>query len=329
MRGLKKFVLLRVSCVAALGVLLGGARVAHAEDKAGAAALFAEAGKLVDAGQAKSACPKYEESLRLYESSNTRYFLADCYERVGRMASAWALFLEVAAKVSDDPAKVAKARERAAAVQPKVSHLIVTVEASGGPGLEVKRDGTLLGQGQWGVPMPIDAGAHVLEARAPGKKPWSSEVQVPPNGAKVKLSVPPLEDAPASDTAPASLSAKAAASPEEPRAREAAPDSGRRTLAIAVGSAGIVAMGVGTVLAFTAKSKYDEAAPFCNGDRCEQRGVDLRDGAVGRATLATVVFGVGVAGAVAGGVLWFTAPKVPKHTAFGVTPQGVMVRGTF
>ena len=60
-------------------------------------ALFREAGALVDAGQPERACPKYEESLRLYDSVNTRYFLADCYERTGKMASAWAHFLEVAA----------------------------------------------------------------------------------------------------------------------------------------------------------------------------------------------------------------------------------------
>ena len=72
--------------------------VPAADDRTEAAALFAEAGRLIDAGQTSAACAKYEESLRLYDGINTRYFLADCDERVGKTATAWSLFLEVEAK---------------------------------------------------------------------------------------------------------------------------------------------------------------------------------------------------------------------------------------
>jgi len=298
--------------------------VAHAEDKAGAAALFAEAGKLVDAGQPARACPKYEESLRLFESVNTRYFLADCYERIGRTASAWALYLEVAAKASDDPAKEGKARERAASVAPKVSHLTVAADTKQTAGLEVKRDGAPLGPGQWGTAMPVDPGPHVVEATAPGKKPWSAEIQVAPNGAKARLVVPALEAAPES-----AASATPVAAPEGAPQADASTGNGQRTLGLVVGGTGVAAMGVGVVLAFMAKSKYDDAAPYCNGDRCVQEGVDLRDSAVSRATVATVVFGVGLAATVGGGLLWFTAPRAKKQTSVGVTPNGFVLRGTF
>ncbi|WP_394843777.1 hypothetical protein LZC95_42850 [Pendulispora brunnea] len=300
--------------------------VAHAEDKAGAAALFAEAGKLVDAGQPARACPKYEESLRLFESINTRYFLADCYERIGRNASAWALYLEVAAKASDDPAKVERARERAALVAPKVSHLTVAVDTKQQTeGLAIKRDGAQLGPGQWGTAMPVDPGAHVVEASAPGKKPWSAEIQVAPNGAKARIAVPPLEDAPA----PIAGTIPVASPDNAPAPQDASTGNGQRTLGLIVGGTGIAAMGTGVVLAFMAKSKYDDASPYCNGDRCLQEGVDLRDSAVSRATIATVVFGVGLAATVGGGLLWFTAPRAKKQTSIGVTPNGFVLRGTF
>jgi hypothetical protein len=300
---------------AVLTAVLAPGRVARAEDKAGAAALFAEAGRLIDANRPLSACPRYEESLRLHESVNTRYFLADCYERIGRMASAWALFLEVAARVhaSGDAAKEAKARERAAAVQRKVSHLTVTIEDTSTPALAVKRDGTPVGPGQWGVPMPVDPGVHLVEASAPGKRTWTARIEVAPNGAVATLAVRALEDAATSD--------------------ETAVDAGhpRRTLALIVGGSGLVTAGIATALAFAARSRFDESSAFCNGDRCDQRGLDIRESAVHRADVATVVFGVGLAAIAGGGALWLTAPGSTKRASLRLSPTvgGALVQGRF
>ncbi|WP_438044536.1 hypothetical protein [Sorangium sp. So ce128] len=297
-----------------LAAAIAGGRAARAEDKAGAVALFREAGALVDAGQASRACPKYEESLRLYDSVNTRYFLADCYERIGKMASAWAHFLEVAARVhaSGDREKEAKARERAAAVQPKVSRLSVVVEAASTPGLEVKRDGTPVGPGQWGVPMPVDAGTHVIQASAPGKRAWTAQVEVKPGGVTSTLVVRALEDDPASSDAGGA-------------------GDGRRTIALVTAGAGVVAVGVGAGLGFAAKSRFDESRPFCNGDRCDRRGMDIRGSAVARANVATVVFGVGLAAIAGGGVLWLTAKGSTQGASLGLSPAlgGALVQGSF
>ncbi|WP_437767115.1 hypothetical protein WMF27_20875 [Sorangium sp. So ce281] len=297
-----------------LAAAIAGGRAARAEDKAGAVALFREAGALVDAGQASRACPKYEESLRLYDSVNTRYFLADCYERTGKMASAWAHFLEVAARVhaSGDRAKEAKARERAAAVQPKVSRLSVVVEAAGTPGLEVKRDGTPVGPGQWGVPMPVDAGTHVIQASAPGKRAWTAQVEVKPGGVTSTLVVRALEDDPASSDAGGA-------------------GDGRRAIALVTAGAGVVAVGVGAALGLAAKSRFDESRPFCNGDRCDRRGMDIRGSAVARANVATVVFGVGLAAVAGGGVLWLTARSSAQGASLAISPAvgGALVQGSF
>jgi hypothetical protein len=299
-------------CAVATAALAPG-RAASADDSAGAAALFAEAGKLVDQNLPMSACPKYEESLRLYDSVNTRYFLADCYERIGRMASAWALFLEVAARVHSrgDAAKEAKARERAAAVKPRVSHLTVVVQGAGTHAIEVKRDGTPVGPGQWGQPMPVDPGVHVVEATAPGKRAWTERVEVGPNGASATVAVRELEDAAASDGGDAGKP--------------------RRTLALVVGGAGLATGAVGTALAFAARAKFDESSELCNGDRCTRRGVEIRESAVARADVATVVFGVGLAAIAGGGALWLTAPRSTKGASIWLAPTvgGALMRGSF
>lgn len=296
-------------------VLTPGAAV-RAEDNAGAAALFAEAGRLINANQPSSACPRYEESLRLLDSINTRYFLADCYERIGRMASAWALFLEVAARghASRDAAKEAKARERAAAVQPKLSHLTVVVADPPTPAIEVKRDGTPVGPGQWGVPMPVDPGVHLIQASAPGKRPWTARIEVAPKGPTATITVPALEDG--------------GGTSDEDEIDAGRP---RRTLALVVGGAGLVTAGVATALAIAARSKFDESSELCNGDRCTQRGVDIRESAVARADVATVVFGVGLAAIAGGGALWLTAPSSTKRASLRLTPTlgGALVQGRF
>src|SRR5580698_10375476 len=90
----------RLSLVIAVGLAtVSVARAVFAQsDKAGAESLLDEGIKLTTAQKYAEACPKFEESLHLYSSLNTEYFLADCYEHVGKVASAWVDFLEVAEK---------------------------------------------------------------------------------------------------------------------------------------------------------------------------------------------------------------------------------------
>ena len=76
-------------------------RAAFAEDAgnpAAARALFSEGRKLSAAGKYSEACPKFEESLRLDRGIGTKFNLADCWAHSNRTASAWGLFLDVAAE---------------------------------------------------------------------------------------------------------------------------------------------------------------------------------------------------------------------------------------
>jgi hypothetical protein len=82
------------------------------------------------------------------------------------------------------------------------------------------------------------------------------------------------------------------------------------------------ALGDSTALAIAAKGRFDDASTYCNGDRCDRQGMDIRADAVSRANVATVIFGVGLAAIVGGGALWLTAPKAGSGSdvAVAITP---------
>src|SRR5262249_9549066 len=157
---------------------------------AAAEALFNEAEKLVASKDYAQACPKYAESLRLDPGVGVMLYLGDCYEHLGKTASAWAEYREAEdlATKRADTKRAALANTRAERLAPKLSRLTIVVATEARvPGLEVKRDGESVGTGQWGTPVPLDPGPHALSASAPGKQSWESSVTIPDNGESVKV----------------------------------------------------------------------------------------------------------------------------------------------
>src|SRR5439155_23616159 len=67
-----------------------------ASHKAAAEALFEEGRKLMAEGKVESACPKFADSQQIDPSSATLLNLANCYEKQGRTASAWATYRQAA-----------------------------------------------------------------------------------------------------------------------------------------------------------------------------------------------------------------------------------------
>ena len=62
------------------------------------------------------------------------------------------------------------ARDRATALTPKLSRLLVTV-GTPAEGLTLWRDEKQIDKASWGTATPIDAGSHEIKATAPGKQP--------------------------------------------------------------------------------------------------------------------------------------------------------------
>jgi hypothetical protein len=310
-----------------LGLLLASsARADEAADKAAAEALFDEGRRLMAAGDFAHACPKLEASQKLDPGVGTMLNLADCYERSGKTASAWAQFREAisAAHKAGSLEREEIARSRAHELEAKLSYLMV--ETWKGQSVRVSRDGEALDAAVLGTAIPVDPGSHVISASAAGKRSWSTTVAVGTSADRVSVSVPILPD----DGAGGATTVAGTASAASP-ADVGAPSSTQRMIAIAVGAVGVVGLGIGTVFGLKAASQWSDAQAHCTTSSCGADATRLKDDAKSSATISTVAFAVGLAGIAGGLTLFLTAPKsgTEAHASIGIGPGSVLVQGRF
>jgi serine/threonine-protein kinase len=279
---------------------------ANEQDRVAAQALFEQGKELITAGRHAEACAKFDESQRLDPGIGTQFNLADCYERVGRFASAYALYVDVAArsKTAGQAQREAVARERAAALKPKLTRLVIVIpEEVKVTGLEVQRDGASVGSAQWGLPIPVDPGLHKVLVKAPGKQSWEGSIEVPNDAQQHALSVPRLLAAP-------QQSATNTADSSSPRDSEIGAWPLQKTLGLVAGGIGVVGLGVGGFFGLRAINKNKDSKPYCDdGGNCIEPGFGYREDARSAGNIATVGFAVGAVGLIGGAVLFFTAPS--------------------
>jgi hypothetical protein len=269
-----------------------GARAAHGPstaDRAAAQALFDEGRELMEQGRSADACPRFEESDRLEPALGTRFHLANCYEELGKLASAHALYLQVASEAAtrNQAARERVARERAQAVEPRLARLTIEVPFSPSPALRVERDGTLVGAAQWGLPVPVDPGVHHLNASAPGREPWAADVEIPGEPGVTRVNVPPLAEHRQPFFAPLS-----------------------RKLGLAALGVGAGTIGLGSVFAVQAISKKNASdRAGCSERDCQNaRGLSLRREALRAGDRATWAMGLGLVGLGAAAALFWIWP---------------------
>ncbi len=310
--------------------LAGLANVAAAQpaaaDKAAAEALFRQAKALADDGRYAEACPKFAASQQLDAGLGTLLHLANCYEQVGKLASAWATF-EEAASVADtrgDAQRAELARVRAAALQPQLVKVTIEVPAETPEGFEVTRNGMSIPAPSFGTPLPVDPGDWLIRASAPGYEPFEQALHVAaeqkdPYVVRILPLVPvaPTPSAPpavaqtseqANDTGPAPLATETQADTMEPLQE----GPSQRTLGLIIGSAGIlsgVVSGIFTIMAISSNSNSKDHCTVTDQNSCDPEGVDKRDQALTQAAIATGAGIVGIVGVGVGTTLYFTAPR--------------------
>jgi hypothetical protein len=163
-----------------------------------AQALYDQASAEMDASKFASACPKLEQVTHLIpQGLGAKLTLAECYEGLGKLASAWSEYtrVEELATKAGQRERAQKAASKAAALRPRLATLTIEVPDAvrASPGLGITRAGVPVTEAQWGTPLPVDVGEQEVVVTAPGRKRSVVALRVTADGARFSLVVRPLE----------------------------------------------------------------------------------------------------------------------------------------
>lgn len=278
--------------------------VARAQDGR-AEALFREGRALLDAKNYDEACPKLAESQSVEPGAGTLVALSLCHEGQGKTATAFRELHEAAAlgrRVGRE-ALAAAAEKRAAAMEPKLSKIVVHAPAAPPPNLRLRLDDRPLAREELGVELPVDPGEHHVIASAPGKKNRTYVLRLA--GAGTAEIVVDLDDA--------------SPPPATPSAPREEPDTGRggaqRTIGVLTMTGSLVGFGMGAYFGGRALSESQEADRASSKDGAAD---DANARAKSSLNLAIVSTAAGTAALALGAVLYFTAPRgAPSEPARG------------
>jgi hypothetical protein len=285
------------------------------------------------AGSYAAACPKFGEARRLRpDSSPALQGLAQCYEKLGKTASAWGKYREL---VVDLKARGETERSEAAAQRAdELAKILSTVTIAPGspdtPGLIIRLDGEDVPRVMFGNKMNADPGAHTLEATAPAHEVWRTTISIGDRNDARVVQVPALVAVPV---------ARDVVAPSTP------PPSGwgtRRIAGVSVGGVGVAGVIVGAVTGALVGKKVADSKASCTADfsSCRQPGYDLQHQARTLANVSDATFAIGGAAVITGVVLVATAPRAASASAkagawvtvgsvAGAEMSGVLVRGGF
>ena len=286
-------------------------------DRAAAESLLKVGRGLMELGQLEEACDKLQDSIDAFFVGDAAMLLAECQERRGLLASAWASYRQAAArlrKAGDE--RAVEAAQRAETINARVPRLTITATVV--PGFEITRGDTRFDDGILGVALAVDPGTHTLHVSAPGYQTWVGEVVIRPSERK-SVNIPPLVAVgvePKGSTAPA------------PASSDQQSDAGYAvwwTAGLVTGATGIALVGVGAVLGGLAAADVDQAEDddaLCGADRqCTAAGLEHIARADRLANGATAMFVIGGAAVVAGFVMVLVGGR-DDDTEVAITPYG-------
>lgn len=301
------------------------AQTSSPENLAKGKKLYDQAIVFMEAKRYSDACPKLEEVVELVpEGIGGKITLAECYESDGRLVRAYEAFraAEDAAAKAGQADRQKKAQERATALLPKVSKLLLVVPDAvrALPGLEIRRNGLLVTSSAWSAPIAVEPGPQKVVATATGKDPWEQTVEIAGGAAQGSIAIP-ASWAGVSEGGGSSSSGGLFSGGAQKKAG---------VIIGGVGAAGLLGGGIAGVISLVQSNSSDS---HCNAANvCDDTGNHQRASAsmAGDAAMGLLITG-GVLGAAAA-VLYLTAPNeeptAPKAAVL-VGPQGIYLRGSW
>jgi hypothetical protein len=280
------------SALVLLATLATSAHV-HA-DTADAKKLFDEGKQLLEAGEIKQACAKFEASLELDARDATEMNLAGCWADLGRTASAHALFVKLAGSAKRDD-RATEARKKAKALEAKLVRLTIEVpEEAEVEDLVITRNDQVVDKVAWNQAVPVDPDEYTIVAKAPGREEWSKTFTIKAKDKTVE--VPKL----------VRVRTRKPDKPDKPVETRNKLRGAAIGIAIGGGGAGLIATG----LALHSKSLNNQANTRCPNPTCSDlRGLDANRRARQEGMIANVLWGVGGAAVIAAVVVWRVGAK--------------------
>lgn len=296
--------------------------VARAQGPSDADVAFKKGRDLLKAGKYVEACAEFENSEHLDPQLGTRFNIAQCTEKQGKLAAALELYRALIATDTNATRKQVET-DAVAALDKRVPRVQLQID-SPPAGLAVKLGDRPVTCTGGKCEARVDAGHYQAVATAPGFTDASANVDVAEGATVIVKLVLVAGPAPAPAVAPPPV----AAIPEPPR-------SHRKLYAtIAIGGGGAV-LATGVVFGVLAHGNWNDAKAACGGSTtCPDaaslaKANSLRDSANTKATLSTAFVIAGAAIAGAGVVLYITAPSSEHAVAVTPTGTGVSLSGRF
>ncbi len=298
-----------------VAILVAAGR-AHAQEAA-ADALFDSARTAMAKGDFTRACEQFRASDKLDPAPGTELNLADCEEKRGRLASAWELFRTVEEKLAANDERLPVAHARALALRARVPRLTLTLAPGAPPGSTVRDGNVELGAATFGLPLPMDPGAHELLVSAPGFAPRAFPLQLAEAENRTLVVSPgaPTRSAVPAPAPPAPLA------PSPPREVPSS-HSSTRTLGFVLGGVGIAGLGLGAVAGGLMLGKKSAVNDGCHLDKsCSDAGLAAAHSARTLEIVSNVGWVVGAAALGAGAYfLLSSGPSSKPSTALALAP---------
>lgn len=276
--------------------------------------LFFAGRGLMEAERFTEACQRFQESYRLDAAAGTLLNLASCHEKIGKIATAWGEFKQslLEAEKANRADRVTFAKEHLAKLEPELPYLTIEVEARP-PGVEVVRNGVALGEGAFGVELPVDPGDVEIVARAPGYVSSQSKVHIEKREHK-SVTLPALEKAKAPPPAPPPVPIVVT----EPSFWTSKRVAGAGVIGVGLGAAALGAWY--GIRAVRAKTDSDEGCPIVYGERrCDLGGALAMDRARSLSWGSTIWFGVSVVTLAAGTYLMVSGSRATERPRVAVS----------
>lgn len=287
---------------------LATAHVAEAQQGGAAAAqeLFNRGRQFLEEKKLPEALDAFTRSQQLDPSVGALINIAEIDEKLGKLGSAWSAWSEAArlALATKQGSRARSAQDGVNRLNPRVGRL--SINAGRATGVSVTRNGEKQDPAALNTPVPVDAGHYVIEATGPGKKPYSTAVDVV-DGATQTVQIPPLE---ADNSQPLPV-----APPPEPP-----PSNTQRNVGIGMEIGGGAVLAVGLIFGGVAMGKWNSVTNHCPNAHCATSAIKTQnqsdaDGARTLSTISTIGVIGGLAIAAGGVVLHLTAPTTKGSVA--------------